>query len=337
MTVGLAFVGAGRWAAVLAQAARRAQGVRLVGCYDPSDAAASSWCRRFGGCRFASLEQLVGDPEVHGVVVVTPNRLHAEVTEFCLQRGKPVFVEKPLAASVAEARRLRDRVREAGVPLAVGHCARRLRGVRRLRAMVESGELGDLVLLEANYSNRRAWELPAGHWRADPEQGRGGPWLQLGVHHVDTLRYLAGPIVRVRAVAKRLVAPIPVEDTVAVLAEHATGPVASVGCSWVTPELFWIRVCGTRAVATFELDLRWWTRSHRADAHSRLVVWNGRRARRLALETGDMLAEELEEFAACVSGRTAPEVDVEEGLANVAVLEAALRSAHTGRAEEVQA
>ena len=336
MTVGLGFVGAGRWARALGEAARRAQGVRLVGCYDPSGEAAAAWCRHFGGRIFPSLEQLVKDPEVQGVVVVTPNCLHAQVAELSLRAGKPAFVEKPLAASVAEARRLREVVRRTGVPLAVGHCARRLRGIRRLRAMVESGELGELVLLETNYSNSRAWELPADHWRADPEQGRGGPWLQLGVHHVDTLRYLAGPIVRVRAVAKRRLAPVPVEDTVTVLAEHAAGPTAYVGCAWVVPNLFWIRVCGSKAVATYELDLRWWARSDRADAHSRLIVWDGRRAQRVTLEQGDMLAEQLEEFAACVHGHASPEVGVEEGAAAVAVLEAAVQSADTGRAQEVE-
>lgn len=160
--------------------------------------------------------------------------------------------------------------------------------------------------------------------------------MQLGVHHVDTLQFLAGPVVRVRAAMQRGLSPHPVEDTVAVLAEHAAGPVSYVGCAWVTPQVFWLRVCGTRAVATYELDLRWWARSDRADGHSRLWIRADGKPRRIPVEEGDMLAEELLEFGRCVRGEAVPEVGVDDGLAAVAVLEAALRSARTGQVEGVE-
>lgn len=333
--VGLGFVGAGRWARALAGAAERTGRLRVAGCYDPSAEAAASFQKRFGGRIFTSLEALLEAPEVEGMVVVTPNRLHVPVAEQALRRSKPVFVEKPLADCLSEATRLKAVAQAARVPVAVGHCARRLQGIRRLRALVESGDLGELVLLEANYSNDRALNLPEGHWRADPQQGAGGPWVQLGVHHVDTLHYLAGRIRRVWAVAKQLRTSAPVQDTVGVLAEHCHGPVAYVGCAWVTPGVFWMRVCGTRAIAVYELDLRWWARSHHADVHSYLTVRQAGRGRRIPLERGDMLAEELAEFGQCVRGEAQPEVGVEEGLQALAVLEAARRSAETGHAEEV--
>lgn len=173
--VGLGFLGTGRWSWALAAAARRAGGLRLVGCYDPLEEAAVRWCKRFGGRVFRSAEELVSDRQVEGVVVVTPNHLHVGMAELALAAGKPVFVEKPLCRSVAEGKRLEELVRRTGLPLAVGHCARRLRGIRSLRALVNSGELGDVVLFEGNYSNGRAWELSGDSWRADPDYGRGGP------------------------------------------------------------------------------------------------------------------------------------------------------------------
>ncbi len=335
--VGVGFVGAGRWAPVLAEAAGRARNIRIQGCCDTSLDAAQGFVAQYGGRAFESLDALLEDDSVEAVIVVTPNDQHAVAVEAAVARRKPVFVEKPVASTLKDAQRVRKLAAASGIPVSVGQCARRLKGIRRVRAMLESGELGDLVLVEGNYSTDRAWSLPLTHWRMDRNRNRGGPLVQLGVHHIDTFHYLSGPIVRVLACSKHLHAPAQIEDVVTVLGEFASGASSYLGSAWVTPEIFWVRVSGTKAAAAFTVDLRTWSRSEETDANSVLTVQRrGEDVRAVPLERGDMLAEELEEFAKVVQTGERPEVGIEEGMAVVAVIEAALRSASTERAEWVE-
>lgn len=337
VTVG--FVGVGRWANVLAEAVRRSSLLTLGGCYARSAERREEFAKRYACRAFPSLEALLGDPGIEAVVVVTPNNAHAEVIEAAAAYGKPVFVEKPIANTLADALRIKRACENAKILLAVGHSARRLKGIRRIKAMLDAGDLGDLVLVETNFSNDRAWELKPGQWRFYREESPGGPLIQLGVHHVDTLHYLGGPIDRVQAFVKRLYTPAEVEDATAVLCEFARGPLAYIGSAWVTPGVFWFRVYGTKTVTTYSLDFRWWSRSDLADAHSQLIVEYKEKenAEEVPLDRGDMFVEELEDFARAVRAGGKPEVGLEEGIAVVAVAEAALRSAETEQAQSVQA
>lgn len=337
VTVG--FVGVGRWANVLAEAVRRSSQLTVGGCYARSPERREEFARQYGCRAFPSLEALLEDSGIEAVVVVTPNNAHAEVIEAAAAYGKPVFVEKPIANTLADALRIKRACEQAKIPLAVGHSARRLKGIRRIKALLDSGDLGNLVLVEANFSNDRAWELKPGQWRFHREESPGGPLIQLGVHHVDTLHYLGGPIDRVQAFVKRLYTPAEVEDATAVLCEFTRGPLAYIGSAWVSPGVFWFRVYGTKAVATYSLDFRWWSRSDLADAHSRLMVEYRDKGEpvEVPLEQGDMFVEELEDFARAVRTGGRPEVGLDEGIAVVAVAEAALRSSQTGQAQSAQA
>ncbi len=336
VTVG--FVGVGRWANVLAEAVQRSNQLTVGGCYARSSERREEFAQKYGCRAFPSLEALLEDPGIEAVVVVTPNNAHAEVIEAAAAHGKPVFVEKPIANTLADAVRIKRACEKAKIPLAVGHSARRLKGIRRIKAMLDSGDLGDLVLVETNFSNDRAWDLKPGQWRFYRDENPGGPLIQLGVHHVDTLHYLGGPIDRVQAFVKRLYTPAEVEDVAAVICEFSRGPLAYIGSAWVTPGVFWVRVYGTKTVATYSLDFRWWARANLADRHSQLVVEDPGKANpeEVPLEQGDMFVEELEDFAQVVRMGGKPEVGLEEGIAVVAVAEAALRSAQTGQVQPVQ-
>lgn len=101
-------------------------------------------------------------------------------------------------------------MRDAGVTLLVGHQMRRVGAARRTKALLEEGVLGTVVLAEANFS------LPGviipDQWRAHRRTCPGGPLMQLGVHHADTLQYLLGPVVRVRGSFARLSTAAEIDD-----------------------------------------------------------------------------------------------------------------------------
>jgi predicted dehydrogenase len=132
---------------------------------------------------------LAADPGVDAVVIGTPNALHAAQAIAFLEAGKHVLVEKPMATSVAEADAMVAAARRGRARLMVAHCWRFHPDVRALRARVEAGELGEIVKTRG-YGAHARWG-PSG-WFTDPGLAGGGALLDLGVHAIDTTRYLLG-------------------------------------------------------------------------------------------------------------------------------------------------
>ena len=133
--------------------------------------------------------ELAADPAVDAVVVATPNALHAEQAIAFLEAGKHVLVEKPMGRTLAEADAMVAAAARARGWLMVAHCWRFHPDVRALRARVAGGELGEIVKTRS-YGVHAGWG-PSG-WFIDPELAGGGALLDMGVHAIDTTRYLLG-------------------------------------------------------------------------------------------------------------------------------------------------
>ena len=331
-------VGLGRWARVLTRAARRGQRLEVVAGYSRSPDKREAFAREFG-CRVVErYEDLLEDPTIEGVMVTTPNDAHAEPILQALAAGKHVYVDKPIAHTVEEGLRIAQAVERSDRVFAVGHSARRLAGVRHIRRALEAGDVGELVMAEANFSNERGLELTPQSWRWYADKSPGGPLIQLGVHHVDTLRYLFGPVVAVTALTKRLHTRAEVEDVTMTLLEFAAGHLGYVGSAWACPGVFFVHVYGTRANYFYQVNFRYWEQSHLLDQHSRLERQTYGEMERVAVQPAptDMLREQLEEWAACIREGGRPEVGAREALEALAVVWAALRSAREGRRVELQ-
>jgi predicted dehydrogenase len=323
---GVALVGCGLWGARLAGALQRA-GVPLVACFARDEAARTAFAARFG-CRAAgSLEDSASDPAVAGVVLATPNDVHAEQALACAALGRHVFVEKPIADTVAAAEAMRDGCREAGVLLMVGHAFRRLGAARAARALVDEGRLGRVVLAEANFS--LPGRFPPHAWRAHRARNPGGPLMQLGIHHADTLASWLGPIRRSTGRFAHLAAPADVDDVGVATLEFASGALGVVTGSYVSPHTFSIRLLGTDGVLDYRAALGGvWPEAERVDAVTTLTL-NGEP---VPFAPRDMLAEELAEFAAAIRGEAAPETGAEEGIAALRAIRDALGSEATAAA-----
>lgn len=331
--VGLGVVGLGRWARVLANAAGRSDRLRIVGGFSRSAEKRAAFARDYRGREFASLDALLRDPEVEGVVVTTPNHEHASVIRAAAEAGKAVFVDKPIAHTLEDAFAIRDAVNRAGVTFAVGHSARKLGGVRAIKRAFEDGSIGKPVMAEANFSNERGLELTPASWRYYEDKSPGGPLIQLGVHHTDVLVYLFGMPRAVTAMKRRLYTAAEVDDVTMTVVEFAGGHLGYIGSAWACPGVFYLNVYGTRANLFYDVNFTYWQESHQLDEHSALRRQPfGQVAREpVSLPRGDMLREELEEFGECLRDRRRPEVGADEAIAALAVVEAAIRSAESGR------
>ena len=194
--------------------------------------------------------------------------------------------------------------------------------------LVEDGAVGRVVQVEGNFSVDIGFTFKPGMWRAVRTETPGGAMTNLGIHHVDTFQYLLGPIVRVMAFSRRVaLTGVEIDDTTSILCEFASGTLGYLGTSWVhANKTVVITLHGTEAQAWSEAD------------GSRLLVARRGEASPTAVPMApvDALVEELEEFARCVRSGGTPEVSGREATAAIAVLEAIVESAETGRAIDVR-
>lgn len=333
--VRLAPVGLGRWARVLARGARRGDVIELASCFSRDAERRHAFQEEFGIPRAAaSYEELLADPEIEGVIVTTPNDTHRDVMLQALEAGKAVYTDKPIAHTLDDAVAIARAGDEAGLPLAVGHSARRLAGCRIMRNWIQDSRLGDVSLAEANFSNERGLELTPQAWRYFADKSPGGSMIQLGVHHADNLQFLLGPVRSVSAHARQLFTKAEVPDAVIALLEFESGALGYLGAGWASPGVYTLNLQGTKANLRFDLDFTHWHEGHLADEHSTLLSQRYGESERsaVALHQTDMYREELEEFALAIRGEATIEVGAPEAIRALAVVHAALVSSQRGGA-----
>jgi predicted dehydrogenase len=327
--VGLSLVGTGMWAGQLVKAIGRTPAVELVTCFSRDAGRRESFAAE-AGCEAApSFEAAVDDPRVEAVLLVTPNFTHAEQAAACAERGKHVFVEKPIADTLAEGRAIQEACEEAGVALLVGHELRRLGAARAVKRLVDEGALGQVVQADLNFS--LTGTLKPGMWRYSRETCPGGPLLQLGVHHADTLLYWLGPAARVQGSFGRLVTDAEIDDVGVALVELESGARATIASSYVSPKTYSARLLGTDAVLDYAADASVWPRADLLDGVTTLRLITGDGVREVEFEETDPLVEELEELARCARGEAGPETGAAEALAALAIVVGAVESSEAGR------
>jgi UDP-N-acetyl-2-amino-2-deoxyglucuronate dehydrogenase len=321
--VGATLIGpSGMWGPKIADAASRAGNLRLVTCFGRDTERRRAFAAERGIEAAESFEAAVEHPDVEAVLLVTPNDLHAEHALACAERGRHVFVEKPIADTVAAAERMRDAFAASGLVLAVGHGMRRLGAARRTKELVDAGALGTIVLAEANWSLSSSLTPQAWRWYRD--RNRGGPIMQLGVHHADTFAYWLGPIARSQGTFGHVVTEAEADDVGAVSVEFESGARGVIAGSYVSPPTYTMRLFGTEAVLEYALDMSVWPQAHRADAASTLALRRKEGREEVDFPERDPLAEEVCEFARAVRGEGRPETGADEGIAALRVIEEAL-------------
>lgn len=225
--VKLGIVGLGRWAKVLTRAAAKSNRLKIVAGYSRSEEKRQAYANAFGIAAAPDLDTLLADQRRSGVILTVPNEQHLPVAEDAAKAGKHVYTEKPIANTLEDGLRIEALERQHGVCVTVGHSARLLKGTRMIRDAIDSGELGRVSFMEANFSNERALELTPDAWRWYRDKTPGGPLSQLAVHQFDALHFLGGEILEVSSMASKL-SPVgaEVDDQSMTLMKFADGKIA---------------------------------------------------------------------------------------------------------------
>jgi predicted dehydrogenase len=236
-------VGLGYWGPNLARNFSALDGSELRWCCDLDAAARSRWAGSFPQARFTGdFDELLADPELDAVVIATHVPSHAPLALRALQAGKDCFVEKPLAQSTEEAAALAAAAEETERTLMVGHLLEYHPAVRKLKQLLDSGELGDLHYM---YSKR----LNLGKIREDEN----ALW-SLGAHDVSVVLHLLDgeEPEEVLAHGEAFVRE-GIEDVVFCSLRFPSGRVAHLHLSWLDPHKErQFTLVGSKRMATFD-------------------------------------------------------------------------------------
>ena len=336
--------GLGSFSYVIANTIQRSRKVELVTCFDPVAERRAATAARYGCQQETSFEAMVKRADLDGVMLVSPNAFHREQTELAAAHGKHIYVEKPIANTLDDGRRMIAACEKAGVTLLIGHVHRRHAANRKAKELLDAGALGKPIMVEANLSSGQGWDLKPDEfrWRDDDTGCPGGSLMTIGVHQADTLHYLFGRIKTVFALFNHLHIPAPVNDVTTTVFKFESGILGYIGSNFASPRTNWMQIYGTEANLIRNVarpDRRFDTeRKQGPDESTRLeIVMKGNtQPQPVEFRIGDPMLEEIDEFADCVlTGRKA-ETDGRESMQALALIRAAIESAKSGRPVDVE-
>jgi len=319
-------IGMGWWSDVLADAIKRSGKLTIAACYSRSEDKRRKFAAKYGCRAAASYEEMLSDRSIEAIINTTPNGVHLETTVAAARARKHVFLDKPIANTISDARALTEACRRAKVVLALGYQRRRESHFRWVKREIDAGRFGKLVNAEANISRDRLGKIDLASWRYSAEGMPGGVMLQIGIHYTDVLEYLLGPVKAVSGRLVRLVLPGENPDVASLVLEHENGALSTLNASYASAsEYYLMNIYGKESTAFYDMH-----------GGLRVLRRGGTTAEAVACPGNDTIVEELEEFARAARGEAEPEMDGEKSTASLAVILAGIRSAREGRRVEVK-
>ena len=311
---------------------------KLAALVEPAPAA-QAFARSLGVPVFDSIPAMLSQARVDGIIVATPNALHAANVGECVARGVPAFVEKPVAVTIEQADEMHSAAEAAGVPVLVGHHRRHNPIIKRAREAIASGAIGALTAVSGRWLVRKPDDYYSVGWRT--EIGSGGPILINLIHDVDSIRFIAGEIDAVQAMSSSARRGFAVEDSAAILLRFANGALGTFNVSDATPSAAnWelssgenpdypnaAADCYLLAGTAGSLDVPSLTLWSQNDARG----WFHPLAREtLACQPADPLALQLDHFLRVIEGSERPLTTIADAARSLRVVLAIAQAASSG-------
>lgn len=317
----------------------KARDTELTAVMDADESRARAVGEKYGCEAYTREEELLARDDVDAVYIATPTYLHHRQVMMALAAGKHVLCEKPMALTLEEAGEMVEKAEETGLTLAVGFMMRFHSHHRKLKEMLERGELGQPVLGRAQLT---CWypEIP-GAWRQVAKLGGGGALIDMGSHCVDLLEMFLGKVVKVSAFNATLTHKYEVEDSSVITLQFASGALGIVDNNFNIPDaaaLNVLEVYGTRGsieargtigqsslgrmIARIESESRGYEAAQRREGAQEIEI---------PVTPVNIYQAQIEDVNCAILKKCKPTNPGERGFWNLKIMLAAYQSAREGR------
>jgi predicted dehydrogenase len=331
-----AIVGLGRWGRSLVNAVQgNSRDIQFAAACTRTRASAEEFCREKSIPLRDSYAEILSDPTIDAVVLATPHSQHAAQVMQAAAAGKHVHVQKPLTLDLPSARAAADAAKRAGVILAVGFNRRFHPSIAEIRNRLADGRLGEVMAMVGQHTTSTGQFIPADNWRAQPDEAPGGAITAVGVHSIDHMIEFGGRVRDVLCTTNRYI-PGPSDDTSSIMLRFENGATGLLFCSVATATTLTFTLFGSKGLAEV---------SRPNLAHFRFVPTS------TVAPTGpvtappdeildspafDMLHAEMSEFGRAIAQKRPYPVPIDQVLHGMAVFDAVIRSAKSGKIERVE-
>lgn len=334
--IGYAIIGCGMISQFHATAIAETPNARLVGVYDAMPYRCEQFVTLNGGKVYESLDHVWADEEVDAVCICTPSGLHFPQALAALEHGKHVLVEKPMALNLADCDTLIDSAKERNLTLGVVSQMRFSPGIQQVKQAMDAKILGKLICADLYMKFHRSQDYyDSSDWRGTWAMDGGGALMNQGIHGVDLLQYLAGPVDNVFARAKTLARKIEVEDTLSAITEFESGAIGVIQATTSLHSGFSRRIelCGEKGTIILEEDkILLWDVS---DDEGLDLDTQGASEVRSSSDPGQISsnghARQIGNFTAAILGKETILIDGNEGRKAVQIILSAYQSSRENR------
>jgi len=320
-TIDLALIGCGRYGSHYIPAIQGTAGARLAAVCDADPAAAAAAAERSGAPAYSDWRKVLDLPGLGGVVIATPNHLHAPITRAAAERGLHVFCEKPLATTLEDAQASVEACRAADVVLGVGLSSRYEPSFQEARRMLGEGVLGKAEMITSVYHYTLGPAAPGRTWHNDPAMLGGGALTQMGIHSIDRVCWFADA------------APVQVYGRVAKGSGRWADNLALVTVAFSNGLSGQIEVAGVASAPRNVLTVH--TSKGQIEVSERRLAWYDGDWHEREYEWPAVHAAEVPDFVAAISEGREPLCSGERALPAHAICFGAYRSSAEGRAVSV--
>lgn len=319
--INAAIVGMGRWGQTLVNSVEKSDAIRFVAGNTRTLSKVEDYAADKNIRLHQTYEDVLADGEVDAVVLASPHTVHFDQMMAAAEAGKHVFCEKPFCLTGDEARIALDALARKGLKVAIGHNRRFSPNAVMLKNMIDSGELGDMIQIEGNFSaNMAGYD---GEWRANREESPAGGMTSLGIHAVDMFINLFGRVESVQAVSRRVAIPFDIDDATGILMDFENGRLGYLGTVAATGLLWQVRTFGTGGWGSIFAHDK--LTAQKTDGTTLDETWDG-----LPYPGLKTIAAGLDSFAGAIEGGDPFPVTPDQIHHGTAVLEAIIESAKSG-------
>lgn len=335
--LGFALIGCGVAAGFHARAIAGFQDLALRGVFDTYQPGAQKFSQAQNTTCYETLDSLLADPQVDAVCICTPSGLHAAQAVAALEAGKHVLIEKPLAITVEEGMRVVKAAEKSGRTVDVVAQLRCCPAVQQIREAISGGKLGTITLVQLDMVYYRSEEYyNASPWRGTWAIDGGGALMNQGIHGIDLLLYLMGPVSRVFAHAKTMARNIQTEDTATATLEFENGAICTIAATTSvypgSPRR--LRICGTKGTVVLTEDsiTEWSVEGDNPEDYLSASEYDSFNKPEAVPESAH--AAVIRDFADAILDGRQPVSSARDGYNAVALIAAMYQSSKTGQSQQ---